>query len=189
MSSKRNKFKCRQRGFSLLELMVTVAVLAIVAGVAAPSFRSMQMRSRLTAAANELNAVLQTARMEAVKSNGRVELCPSSNGSSCDGNDWKRLIVVAKKGNVETVLQEVSLNGKGIEISASSNIGNGNKIWYQADGLVRVGGNAGSAHHQGVLSVCIKELSGENARYVQMHMGRISTARRASGNCGAPTNF
>src|SRR5689334_185 len=54
----------RQGGFTLVELMVTVAVLAIMAGLAVPSFQATVNANRLTGSTNELVNALQTARME-----------------------------------------------------------------------------------------------------------------------------
>ena len=54
----------RIRGFTLIEIMITVAILAIIASVALPSYRSYIERSRLPAALDALNAV--AAKMEMV---------------------------------------------------------------------------------------------------------------------------
>src|SRR5262245_13757884 len=54
----------RMRGFTLIEIMITVAILAIVASVALPSYRAYIERSRLPAALDALNAI--AAKMELV---------------------------------------------------------------------------------------------------------------------------
>ncbi len=54
----------RMRGFTLIEIMITVAILAIVASVALPSYRAYIERSRLPAALDALNAI--AAKMEQV---------------------------------------------------------------------------------------------------------------------------
>ena len=71
------------RGFTLVELMVTLLVLAVLLGLAVPSFRDASLSSRLTGYANDLVAGVQIARSEAIKRNATVTLCASTNGSTC----------------------------------------------------------------------------------------------------------
>lgn len=65
--------KLKSSGFSLIELMVVVAILAIVASVAMPSFRGMLMNSQVRNATESVLNGLQKARAEAVKRNVNVE--------------------------------------------------------------------------------------------------------------------
>ena len=64
-----------QKGFSLVELLVVVAILGVLAGLAAPSFTSLIRSNRLTAAANDLLGAVALARSEALKRAQRVVLC------------------------------------------------------------------------------------------------------------------
>jgi type IV fimbrial biogenesis protein FimT len=61
-----------QAGFSLVELMIVIAVVAIMAGIAAPSFQDMLASQRLSAATSALNESLWLARSEAIKRNTAV---------------------------------------------------------------------------------------------------------------------
>jgi type IV fimbrial biogenesis protein FimT len=61
-----NKFKTGS-GFTLIELMVTIGVAGVLAGIAIPSFKSTIQNNRLTTSANELVTALNLARSEAVK--------------------------------------------------------------------------------------------------------------------------
>jgi type IV fimbrial biogenesis protein FimT len=81
----------KQSGFTLPELMVTVAVAAILLGLAVPSFRETVISNRLTAATNEFMAAVNFARSEAIKRNETVILCKTGTGTSCNvgGNKWE----------------------------------------------------------------------------------------------------
>lgn len=76
----------RQRGFSLLELMVTTTVMAILLAIALPSFRDVIHRNQVSSASNELLASLAYARTEAITRGQLVSMCPSSSGTSCAGS-------------------------------------------------------------------------------------------------------
>jgi type IV fimbrial biogenesis protein FimT len=71
------------KGFTLLELMITLAVVSILMVLAAPSFRDLIRRSKVNSASNALLADLSYARSEAIARGAIVSLCPSSNGATC----------------------------------------------------------------------------------------------------------
>ena len=84
--------KRRSRGFTLMELMVVLAIASIIIGLGAPNFNLFRLNSRLTNSANDLLASLSNSRTEAIKTQGIISLCPSDNasddGASCtDGSD------------------------------------------------------------------------------------------------------
>lgn len=85
----------RDAGFTLIELVVTLAVAAVLASLAAPSVRDFIVRSSMTNLGNEFNASILKARNEAVNRNTCVTMCMSSNASaaspSCttSGTDWQ----------------------------------------------------------------------------------------------------
>lgn len=78
------------RAFTLIELMVTVAVLAIAISLAAPSFSNMLQDNRISALTNELQGTLQLARSEAVKRRGNVLVCRSNadQDDCANGTNW-----------------------------------------------------------------------------------------------------
>ena len=71
-----------QHGFTLTEMAVTVAVLAILAAIAAPSFQETLNKRRLIGAAEQLYADLQYARSEAAKRNAYVVVTFTGTGST-----------------------------------------------------------------------------------------------------------
>jgi type IV fimbrial biogenesis protein FimT len=74
----------RVDGFTLIEMMMAIVVLAILVGLAVPSFNNASLSSKLTGFANDLVASAQLARSEAVKRNAAVTLCASEDGTTCD---------------------------------------------------------------------------------------------------------
>ena len=74
--------KSAQVGFTLIELMIAVAIIAILASVALPSYRQMMANTQIRGAAESIQNGLQQARIEAIKRNARVkfELSTASNG-------------------------------------------------------------------------------------------------------------
>jgi type IV fimbrial biogenesis protein FimT len=81
--------KCKfQTGFTLVELMVTLAVAGIVVSLATPSFNEMIANSRLTSAANELVGALSYARSEAVKRGVNVVMLSRSGTDGVWESGW-----------------------------------------------------------------------------------------------------
>ncbi len=76
--------RARSRGFTILELMITVAVIAVLAGIAAPSFLSIIRANRIVTDNNDLISALTVARSEAIKRGVRVTVCPTANQTACD---------------------------------------------------------------------------------------------------------
>jgi len=77
----------KQSGFTLLELMITVAVLGVLAAIALPSFQSIIEHRRLAGAAENLFADLQYARSESIKRNEVIRVQVTSGASWCFGLD------------------------------------------------------------------------------------------------------
>lgn len=77
----------RARGFSLVELMITVLVVAVLTAVAWPNFRDFMHRNTVTSQANQVLAALQYARNEAVSRRYPAAVCASTDGASCTSGD------------------------------------------------------------------------------------------------------
>jgi type IV fimbrial biogenesis protein FimT len=78
----------KNRGFTVIELMVAMAILGILMGIAAPSLRDVLMNATITSQANDLMSAFATARSEAVKRGVRTAVCTSTNGTSCTNSAW-----------------------------------------------------------------------------------------------------
>jgi type IV fimbrial biogenesis protein FimT len=87
--------KSTQHGFTLMELMTALAVLAVLVAIATPSFRQFSANSRMSASANSLMNALAIARSEALHQSMPVAICASVDSLTCDtthptiwGNGW-----------------------------------------------------------------------------------------------------
>ncbi|HET7570471.1 MAG TPA: GspH/FimT family pseudopilin [Gammaproteobacteria bacterium] len=95
----------RNKGFTLIELMVTIAVAAILVTAGVPAFNQFVQENRMAAQVNSLVRALNIARSEAVSERTTTVVCASSDQMKCI-TDWnKGWIVFADKngdGKVES---------------------------------------------------------------------------------------
>lgn len=160
-------------GFTLLELMITVVVLAILATIALPSFTAMIARNQITAAGNELIAALQFARHEAVRRNASVQVCASSDGQACSGSDWQQWVVRTGSGTVLRSVRipaAVSALPKGVFIHG---------VHFDTAGLFH---GRGGQEPQGSLVLC----SARTDRRLQLEASsgiRLQLVAGAEGSC------
>lgn len=78
------------KGFTLIELMVTLSVAGILLAIAVPSFKEFIDSNRISAGVYGYLRALNLARSEAIKSNVRVTLCVSANeGKTCTSGGWE----------------------------------------------------------------------------------------------------
>lgn len=173
-------------GFTLLELVITVAVLAIALGIAIPSFQGITSRNRLSAMTNEIVAAIQLTRAEAIRRNQRVVMCPTTDGTTCSGADWTRIVIREAEAGGE-VIRQFQFTGQRISIQGSPSIATGNQISFNSSGFARAGTTA--ANTTGTIRVCTTALGGtENARDVNVAVSRVSVVQTGSAACGQPAN-
>jgi type IV fimbrial biogenesis protein FimT len=128
------------KGFTLIELMVAVAVLAITLGFAVPGYQSVVNGNRLAGTANEFVATLQSARVEAIRRGRRIAVCASADANAasptCASANIDGWITFVDKdadgsfGAADELLQRSTIDGP-VAVSDLPT------VVYRSDGLAR----------------------------------------------------
>ena len=99
MVRKRPKNRKRQRGLTLLESLVTLAIVSVLTAMAAPSFKSQIATARAKAGAQQLYAAVQFARTTAQLTGRTVMLCPITDFTAelpaCGGHFGQAIAAIA----------------------------------------------------------------------------------------------
>lgn len=77
-----------QAGMTLLSLIVTISIVAVLLGSGVPGFRQLVLNNKRTATINELVVAIQFSRSESAKRYQEIVLCPSAGGNQCAGRRW-----------------------------------------------------------------------------------------------------
>lgn len=157
-----------QRGFTLVELMVAIAVLAVLLGIAVPSFTDSTLSSKLRTQANDLAAAALLARSEAIKRNQAVTLCASSDGVACTGT-WASGWIVRTAGGAVIQVHGAAPRGFLINSAVTS-------LVFQPSGI-----SATSAS----LTVCrLTPSVGNQERVIEISAtGRATVSKTSTGSC------
>ena len=126
--------KSTQHGFTLLELMTALAVLAVLVAAATPSFKTFSANSRTAASANSLMNALAIARSEALHQGLPVAVCASGNSQTCDNNptNWNNgwIVFTDSSGqpgvldSTDALVQAWPAPGGGVTVSLLNNTEN-----------------------------------------------------------------
>ena len=80
--------KKSKKGFTLVELVITLVLVAILAALAGPPFQELIRRNQIRSITDDFMAVFNTGRSEAIKRNRQVVICASTDGANCDVANW-----------------------------------------------------------------------------------------------------
>lgn len=178
-------------GFTVIELMITLTVALVLAGIAIPAFSHLMARNRLAATSNALRGAFAAARQVAIDDDKPVALCAGDVADGCTGDwadgDW----MVFRDKNHDAKLDghdRVVRSGAVPEPDAVVIAGNGpmrKAVVYMPDGRAqRVSG----AFAAGTLRVCIESgIDPNSVDLVLSSTGRLRMQQRdLSGQCPAP---
>ncbi|MGH8562936.1 MAG: GspH/FimT family pseudopilin [Gammaproteobacteria bacterium] len=179
--------KLNASGFTLIELMVAVAVLAIALGAGVPSMSEFIKNSRLAAHTNDLLASLHLARTEAGKRNARVTLCKSADATTCTtaaGTGWEIGWVVfadaapfGTREGADPVLDSHGVAATNVSITPRAADTIGDFVSYTSRGAIR---DAAGAAQNGVFRVCDERGLGHARGLVLSPTGRAEFTKDMS---------
>jgi len=135
-------------GFTLIELIITLAVIAIVSAIAAPSFAEIIANNKQVTRYNQLVAGIAYARSEAIKRGIRTSICQSSDGSSCtkQSKQWHLgwIVHTDPDGDNQVDSDETTLMvQQAFNDAVTISFGGRNRVAYYSDGLA-VGSSNGT---------------------------------------------
>ncbi len=172
------------KGFTLIELMVTLAVAAILLTVGVPSFRATVENNRLTIAANELVSALNLARSEAIKRGVRVTVCKSADGATCTtSGDWEKGWIVftdidnnaAYDSDTEMLLR--TYEGVKGQVTLVGNTNVSDYVSYVASGRSAL---TGGGFQAGTIKVCDDRTGNVGKKVVLSSTGRLRVERNVT---------
>jgi type IV fimbrial biogenesis protein FimT len=164
-------------GFTLIEMMVAIAIMAILIGIAAPSLRDFVMNMRLTGQANDLLTDLMLARSEAAKRVTPITVCgrQGSGAPTCgSAADWSQgwLVVIDADSNGA---QDAGTT----QLKTNDKVGGSNRLTKDSASVITFAPTGVTATGQTTLTLCDSRSKG---RVITVNpQGRASITKLESG--------
>lgn len=142
-----------QKGVTLIELMVTVSIVAIILMFVAPSVQNILIKNRIIAEINETSSLIQYARHHAIDEQTQVVVCPSADYSVCstDWTDAKIVFIDTDSNNIRGVNEELLVT---IGATSKTNImtATNNIIRFEETGEANLASEVKICHKDGDVS-------------------------------------
>ena len=162
--------KTCQKGLTLLEMMITLSIIAIVMTVVAPNVQSILIKNKIVAEINELSAVVQFARNTAIDEQTTSVVCPSVNFTECTNNwDDPKIVFIDENGNLQRDADEEILVATSQLFSVNNLTGPNGPISFN---------DTGAAITASTLQLCHNSNAEEYARAITISLqGRVKMSR------------
>ena len=122
-------------GLTLIELMISIAIMSILITAVGPMVRDILIQNRLIGQINELSAVVQLARHSAINEQVTSIICPSSDFTTCNLNwDLPKMVFLDLDGNGVRDANEELLGGTSRSVSNYNLTGPAGIISFQGNG-------------------------------------------------------
>ncbi len=176
----------KDNGFTIIEIVITLTLVAILVAMAAPGFRSIVNNNQMTTQANELVASLMMARSEAVKRGTNVSVCASIDSAACNGStNWDTGWIVFTDNQVagtvdggDSIIQTRGKTRKGITLVVSGMT----FIRYQPSGFVA--SNCADCFNNLARIPSVKTGFARQMTGALLHLLPLSEAHASSGDNG-----
>ncbi|HWU78089.1 MAG TPA: GspH/FimT family pseudopilin [Rhodanobacter sp.] len=171
------------RGFTLIELIITMVIAAVLIMIAVPSFKNITLTNRLTTTANEVVAAISSARMEAIKRNATTQVCGNTGNGSGVGalcGTATGAVYVMTNNSAELLLAGTTGIASPITLT-----GNMTPLRFGGDGLAHT--VASTAPYSGLVAdISTDAITTDNHRCITMTAGSILSTTTQSTACATP---
>ncbi len=174
-----------ERGFTLVELLIALAVAVVLITAAVPSYRQLTISNRLTTAANDVIASINSARMEAIKRNTSTQFC--SGNASVNATDTLGTACGTSAGAVYSMVGADVTQVRAAVADLTSPLqwkGDLKALRFHGQGQGYAVGE--SSPYTGVVAdICTALLDADNHRIIWMTAGSAITTTTKSGSCSS----
>jgi type IV fimbrial biogenesis protein FimT len=172
-----------QTGMTLIELIITVAIVAILVGISVPSFAHLGSAQKMTTTTHLVMSSFNQARMRAISTGRQVVVCPSTDGTSCRADSsWNAGWIIYDDVNRNRKLDPTETVAARVESLPAGLVATTSKarpqLMFKPDG--------GAWGNPLTLTVCdASNPDGEGRAIIVNNGGRARTAPAAAGACPA----
>lgn len=176
------KSKCKQLGFTLMEIMIAIAILGITLAIALPSLGEFSANMRADNTISELHRMLLTARNTAINTGRITTVCPLSSTNEC-GADWKGEITVFTNDSntvaadlkvYNPVTESIIVISEGFTVNDTLEFGNDSVIYNPT-------GNIENSEGVGNFTICPENYPDSSRALTIGLSGRTSPSTKGSG--------
>jgi type IV fimbrial biogenesis protein FimT len=169
----------KHSGFTLVELLTTVAILSVVLGLGIPSLQHFLATNRAASQTNQLVGTLALSRSEAIKRGQRITLCQTSSKQECESTgNWSRgwmLFIDENKNKTvdedEQMLYSGDFLSGGTQVTFNGAFGIDGYVIYKADG---------SAFPNGSFTICLDKNPDYGKALILFRTGRLRLSNKTA---------